>query len=481
VTPTKDGFTFDPASRSVEDLASPTTLADTTATSGLFKRYFAEGATSPQFFDTTFALLNATGTPATATVKFQKPDGSEIPVTVNLDGIDRKTVVAKDADPRMIQAEFSTVIESTQPVIADRTMTWDLRKYGSHAETSIAKPLTSWYLAEGATIAGFDLFYLVQNPNDTNAVIQVKYLLPSPQAPITKAYDVAPRSRFNIWVNTEDPRLDDAELSAVITSSNGVPVIVERAMYRPVGSGPAQQVFGAGHESAGVEEPALQWFFAEGATGDFFDLFILIANPNSQSSRIEAQFLKPGGEVVTRMYDVGPNSRFNIWVDTEGAALADTAVSTSIRVTNGVPVIAERAMWWRGTSATWYEGHNSAGATRAGTKWGLAEGQVGGQDGLETYILVANTSTFAGRARVTLIFDDGSPAESREFDLPPLSRTNVAVGSPDFPVASGKRFGAIVESLGATPAQVVVERAMYNDSGGVRWAAGTNAIGTRLR
>ena len=50
-----------------------------------------------------------------------------------------------------------------------------------------------------------------------------------------------------------------------------------------------------------------------------------------------------------------------------------------------------------------------------------------------------------------------------------------------FPQAVGKRFGAIVESLGTTPAQVVVEQAMYWDALGQAWAAGTNALATRLR
>jgi hypothetical protein len=39
----------------------------------------------------------------------------------------------------------------------------------------------------------------------------------------------------------------------------------------------------------------------------------------------------------------------------------------------------------------------------------------------------------------------------------------------------------MVESLGATPAQIVVERAMYMNAGGVVWAAGTNALGTKLQ
>jgi hypothetical protein len=38
-----------------------------------------------------------------------------------------------------------------------------------------------------------------------------------------------------------------------------------------------------------------------------------------------------------------------------------------------------------------------------------------------------------------------------------------------------------VESVGEAPAQIVVERAMYNDEGGVPWGAGSNALATRLR
>ena len=238
------------------------------------------------FFNTRFALLNATGRPTTATVRFQLTDPQpEVVTTVNLGGLQRVTV-----DPRLLglaNAEFSTVIESTQPIIADRTMTWDATGYGSHAETSIGRPASTWYLAEGATIGGFDLFYLIQNPTATAAQIEVRYLLPSPAAPVVRTYTVAPRSRFNIWVNREDPALAAAEMSAVITSHQPVPVIVERAMYLSLGA----QQFGAGHESAAVEAPSLQWFFAEGATGPYFDLFFLVANPHAQAATVEGRYL----------------------------------------------------------------------------------------------------------------------------------------------------------------------------------------------
>ena len=134
-------------------------------------------------------------------------------------------------------------------------------------------------------------------------------------------------------------------------------------------------------------------------------------------------------------------------------------------------------MWW--PEGGWYEAHNSPGATTTGTTWALAEGEVGGARGVDTYILLANTSTTDGQVKVTLLFEDGSSAE-RMFTVTARSRFNVDARH-EFPETANRRFGAIIESLGATPAQLVVERAMYWDARGKTWAAGTNALGTKLR
>ena len=77
-----------------------------------------------------------------------------------------------------------------------------------------------------------------------------------------------------------------------------------------------------------------------------------------------------------------------------------------VRSTNAVPIIVERAMWW--PQPQWYEAHNAPGTTVTGTRWALAGGEVGGATSLQTYVLLANTSTFAGQARVTLYFEDGT-------------------------------------------------------------------------
>ena len=472
VTPSRSTFVFSPASQTFPNLQSNQT-ASFVATSGTFTRYLSEGATGP-FFDTQIALLNATTSPSNVTVRFQRDDGLVVPQSLSMGAATRATV-NPELLPGLEHAAFATVVESTQPVIVDRLMRWDASGYGSHAETSMARPETAWYLAEGATTGSFNLFYLLQNPNAQDAAVQVRYLRPQPLAPIVRSYTVRATSRLTIYVNAADPALDEAEISAVITSTNGVPIIVERAMYTNAGG----QTFGAGHESAAVNELATSWFLAEGATGPFFHLFILVVNPGSTDAVLEARYLLPSGSVVTRSYTAAANSRLTISVHAEGPQLATTPVSTTITSTNGVPVLVERAMWWPATAPEWYEGHNSAGAVATGQKWGLALGEVGGADTLQTYILIANTSATSGAVRVRLVFEDGTTAD-RNYTLLGNSRFNVFVNG-DFPAAAGRRFGAIVESLGASPVQLVVERALYSNALGLVWAAGANSLGTRLR
>ncbi len=83
------------------------------------------------------------------------------------------------------------MIESDFAVVADRTVSWDSRGYGSHAESSVASPSTLWYLAEGATTWEFALFYLLQNPNAEAATATVRYLRAGGQPPISKELHAA--------------------------------------------------------------------------------------------------------------------------------------------------------------------------------------------------------------------------------------------------------------------------------------------------
>jgi hypothetical protein len=204
---------------------------------------------------------------------------------------------------------------------------------------------------------------------------------------------------------------------------------------------------------------------------------------------VSVDYLLPTGETLNKRYLVPALSRFTIWVDDEQIPaesgrrpLSNTPVSAIVASTNNVPIIVERSMWWPGPETSphfWTEAHNSAGAMTTGTAWAVAGGEVGGQDSAETYVLIANTSDFGSQALVRLIFDDGSIKE-KLIDIPARSRVSVK-GSTDFNLTGENHFGVVVEPVGASQPQIVVEAAVYTSPGGQIWAAGTNVLGTRLR
>jgi M6 family metalloprotease-like protein len=462
-------------------LGSPRTAAVTIVDNDApWRRYFAEGAAN-WFFDCHFALANPTSTSAAVTLRFLRDDGANVSHSLTVPPLSRRTVDAKTVPGLTPANGFSTVVESNVAILADRTMTWDSGGYGSHAETALPEASQTWYLAEGATHSGFQLYYLIQNPNSIPVDVRITYMRTPPLAPVVKTYaGVAAQSRRTILVNAEDPNLASAEISGVVTSlTPDAPIIVERAMYLDTKG----QFFGAGHATAGVTAPSTDWFLAEGATG-YFDEFILIANPNSQPATVTITYLLTGGGTLVKSRTVAANSRQTIFVNAEqgnGVSLANTSVSASVHAS--LPVIVERAMWWPsgGFTATWLEAHNSPGVTATGTQWGLADGEQGGPANRDTYILVANTSGFEGQVRITLLFEDGTQAVCGQGGVAANSRTTFYMGH--CAAARSRRFGAVIDSLPAAggTAQIVVERAMYSDAAGTWWAAGTDAVATRLR
>jgi len=441
-------------------------LAEFTAGShprGFYVRRLAEGADNT-FFHWRLALANPDAGAAHVLVSALEEGGAVHRLPVVVDGLSRRTVVA--ADFGGLPEPFGVEIESDSPIGADRLMTWN--GVGSHAESSIAAPSRQWYLAEGATGGPFNLYYLLQNTGEAAASVTVRLLRPAPDPPVTQTYEVPGRSRFTIWVD-QIPGFEATDVSADISSTQAI--VVERAMYLD-GDVP----FAAGHAASAVPAPALEWLLAEGATGRFFDEYILLANPGTTTAQVQVDYLLPDGMVVPKAYDIAPQSRRTIWVDQEHPWLFDAAVSARLHSLNGVPFIAERTMWW--ADGGWFEAHNSPGATSTGTRWLVSEGEVGGPDRNAMYVLVANTSPFAGQARVTLLFEGGG-TETRTFDVAANSRFNVDVATM-FPDAAERRFGTLVESLGADPAELVVEWSLYGSPGARLWELGASALGMNL-
>ncbi len=461
---------------------------------GIFKYYLAEGAANA-FFTTDIAVFNPTSVPPTTAVVIVHAVGengrrSSSPVT-HLFG-PRMRVWSSALTPELFPDQaFSALIESDRPLAVERTLSWgralvpplDLGGagigYGSHAETATSGPATTAFFAEGATHGPFDLFYLLQNPANVPVTATITYLRPAPQAPVVRSYSLPPNSRRTIWVD-QVPGLEATDVSARITADQ--PIFAERAMYL---SAPGQP-FAGGTASAGLTAPATQWFVAEGATGPFFDLYLLIGNPSSTGATVTVTYLLPDGTSIEKMHQVAAESRLTISVKGEDARLAATAVSASIASTNATPIVVERAMWW--PSPGWYEGSATAATTTAATRWALAGGYVNSSEpDARTYLLVANPGPTAANVTFHLGVDGqmAHPTTPVSFacrvtrPVPARGRYTVSLeevclfGSLPSSLRTRYLIAGTIESDGPP---IVVERSTYWSLDGQFWAAGASTL-----
>jgi WD40-like Beta Propeller Repeat len=440
---------------------------------GVIRRFLAEGATGA-FFATDISIANPDRVLLAGVVlTFETGDGRRIRRTEALFPLTSR-VIHVGAIPGLEGTDFSTSIESDLPIAVSRTMTWDTkpgnvadRGYGSHMEAASDAPATTWFFAEGSTVLGFDLFYLLQNPQASITHATVRFLTPGGTV-VARTYDLAPGSRTTIYVN-QIPGLDETDVSGTITTD--APIVAERAMYRSLPGQP----FALGHEAMGVTSAATRWFLAEGATGPFFDLFVLVANPSGTDANVDVQYARPDGSAVTRQYTVRANSRFSIFVDSI-SGLENTPVATTVTSTNSVPIVVERAMYWPGGFFDYYEGHVSAGSTAPARRWVVAGGEHDGRYHSQTFVLIANTSVSSMPVVLTLLAPPGQAGTpTQTLILPGNSRTTVPITPP----AGWSTFG--VEVFGALSlAELVVEASVYRTVGGVTWSAGANALATPL-
>ena len=470
VTPSSAGFIFAPASHAIASLDGDVQVPPFRAASGQFRRFLAEGVANG-FFDTRIALLNPTAEPTGVRLTFQTSAGHTAVHEVTMAALSRVTI-----DPRTAgvgEADFSTVIESTQPLVVDRTVRWV--RAATAATPSRASP--------ARTRPGTSPKARPPAASICSTCCRTRARRRRPSSPLPAA-GAARANRQDLRGGAGEPPHDLREPGGHGARRGrdlgGDHLAERRPDHRRAGDVRERRRPGLRRRARErrLPAPSAQWFLAEGATGPFFNLFILVANPTSRPAPLEVRYLLTDGRVITRQHTAAANSRLTFGVHGEHADLANAAMSAIVTSTTGVPVLVERAMWWPANAPAWYEAHSSAGATATGTVWATADGEAGGPSGAETYLLIANTASYPGSARVTLVFEDGGTA-SRTVPLLPLSRRNVAAGG-DFPEAVGRRFGAIVESLGALPAPIVVERAMYSNAGGVVWAAGSNLVATRL-
>ena len=225
-----------------------------------------------------------------------------------------------------------------------------------------------------------------------------------------------------------------------------------------------QQIEFKGFSFQNTPYGAFSWYFAEGATTDPFDTWILIQNPNENEAQVQVTFTQKNAAPIVKKINIPSRRRYTIHLDD---IMTTDEVSTFIQSLNDVGVIAERSMYWSTDGNNiWNGGHCSIGITQTQNKWYIAEGST---QNIDTYILLGNPNDQNSEATVTYTLVNGDWIQ-KTVSVPAKGRYTIHTNL--IPELLDKEFSTIVEA--SLP--IAVERAMYWDTDTIHWIGGTCSI-----
>jgi hypothetical protein len=322
--------------------------------------YLAEG--DGGVFNTFVLLANPNDAPTSVSIEYLFEHAGRGPVvrTYTVGGRQRYTVSTRD-DPELVGHSFSARVTSQLPINVERAMYFRPHPAAfyeaGHVSGAIEEPSTSWFFAEGATLAGFSTYLLLANPNSVEVEADITYMREG-AAWLDVSRRLRPLSRTTILLN-EQPGLAGVSVSTRVTAP--LPIIAERAMYWPGEFSSWLE----GHASAGLTSTGTVWALAEGEHGGGrgFASYILVANPSSQPATVTVTLLRAAGQPLTLTRSVPANGRRTISPgDLAAAGLGSGEKFGALVIsTDDVPIVVERAMYWSGAGQPFGGGTNESG------------------------------------------------------------------------------------------------------------------------
>jgi hypothetical protein len=298
-------------------------------------------------------------------------------------------------------------------------------------------------------------YMLLSNPGAVDVVARLEFTKKS-----GNGYDnvtIPAKSRKTVNVNTYTASGGE-DVSVKVVA--GAPVIAERSMYFNSGGRTG------GHDSFGSKTLGTTWYFAEGATLEQFDEWLLVQNPNAQATNVTFTLMRDDGYVKDFDYNVAADSRFTLHVDNLPGF---DNCSVSAKVTSTLPVAAERSMYFN-YKGSWSGGHDVQGVAAPSNTWNFAEGctHKDGQSQFDSWFLVQNPNAEATKVHINFQRTDGAVVP---WDGTVAGHSRFTLQADLVPGIGNDSFSAVLTSDKA----VIAERAMYFNYNGEN--GGHDAVG----
>ncbi len=397
--------------------------------------YFAEGTTR-EGFQEWLTVLNPNREPVQFTVTYAFPGSEAVEKDYLVEEESRLSIevaceIGSDRD-------VSVSVESPLPIMVERPMyfLYGERWAGGHISTGANQPSTSWYFAEGYTGDGFEEWLCLLNPGQQTATVNIAYMS---QGGLLKEEErvVQPSRRDTVFVNQAVGA--DKEISIHVTSDQ--PVVAERPIYFLY-----HDLWAGGHVSTGANQPSTSWYFAEGFTGDGFEEWLCLLNPNPEPNLVHITYQTLEGVNIGDEELLPPFSRRTVDVNMR----AGENLQLSIMVKGEKPLVAERPIYhdYHG----WCHGGDvGIGVSEASRHWYFAEGYTG--EGFEDWLCLQNPGDEPVVAEIRFHHESGEVLWE-DIALNPRSRTTVYANYMS-PYQEGMAFS--VHASG----NIIVERPIY--------------------
>jgi len=328
-----------------------------------------------------------------------------------------------------------------------------------------------WHLASGTTTRDARDVVVLFNPFPTDAIVDVSFDTDAgSREPVRfQGFPVAAGSVVGVDIGDDVAR--EAQVSATLRTRTGR-VVVERLQEFDGSLGPEGLAV-----ALGVPEASTAWAFADGMVDDGRTERIVVYNPSDERAEVDVSVLPTTDEPAPAPQPFRLSIRaggFTV-VDygAEERIAAGVGHATVVRSTNGVPVVAERAMTQLvraddrdadegGTNGT---GDIAAGpgAIVAASRWAFPA-SVGGDEATVAFVVFNPDAERSARATLLAVAGgrETEVDDARDVEVPPGGRVALA---GDAAAADGSSW--VVES--AVP--VVVELVVVGQ-GGLRLATG---------
>ena len=386
--------------------------------------YFAEGTTRENF-DAWACLENPGAAAGKAKLAFQTAGGEEVPYQVDLPARSRVTLHLNHVLGPGVDFSFS--VKADVPIVAERPMyflyngAWS----GGHDVMGAAAPLTEWYFAEGCTRPGFDTWLCLQNPGATPASVDIDYYCGDGSTVTRTGIAVPARSRLTVPVHdptlgSRPPRLGRRRRLHPPPRRPTASPSWPSAPCTSYTTGPGRE----GTTSWAPPRPSPSGTSRKATPAPGFDKWLCLQNPGADSGQRGHRLLlrrrlhrHPCRHRRARPLplhrqrqrrSVGPGSD----------------VSIHVQSTNGVPIVAERPMYFNYNGA-WTGGHDVMGAAAPLDEWYFAEGYTG--SGFDNWLCLQNPGATQASVDIDYYCGDGSTVTRTGIAVPARSRLTVNV------------------------------------------------------